>query len=85
MLSADEQAAVDAERDALRRVAPDLSTITLEELEEWHAQARSADAARIARQEATPQQIQRENDPFTPAQYRRMSIVNFEEMLLAMK
>ena len=85
MLSADEQTAVDAERDALRRAVPNISTITMEQLEEWHALARSADAARIVRQEASPEQIQRENDPFTALQYRRMRIVNFEEMLSAMK
>ena len=85
MLSADEQAAVDAEREALHRAAPNLSMITLEQLEEWHARARLDDTARMLRQKAAPEQIQRENDPFTPAQYRRMSIVNFEEMLLAMK
>ena len=85
MLSVEEQAAVDAERDALREAMPNLPTITLEELEQWHANARRHDAERIARREATTEQIQQENDLFTPEQYRCMVITNFEEMLLAMK
>ena len=78
MLSVEEQAAVDAERDALRRAMPNMSTMTFGELEQWHADARRHDAERIARREATVEQIQQENDLFTSEQYRRMVITNFE-------
>ncbi len=65
MLTVEEQAAVGAERDALRQAMPNLPTITLEQLEQWHADARRHDAERIARCEATATQIQQENDLFT--------------------
>jgi len=48
-------------------------------------EARMRDLERIARGEATPEQIQRENEIFTPEQMKTFRIVNLEEVLENMK
>ncbi len=48
-------------------------------------EARMHDLERIARGEATPEQIQRENEIFTPEQMKTFRILNLEEVLENMK
>jgi hypothetical protein len=47
--------------------------------------ARLRDLERIRRKEATPEEIQRENSPFTQAQMETFRIINLEQSLLRMR
>ena len=85
MLTPEEQAAVDAERDALRQAMPNIGSISMDELEQWHAEARRRDEERIARGEATTAQVSRENSFLPPEVIQQAVLLNFEEALLAMK
>jgi hypothetical protein len=59
-----------------------LPTVSWAELQRQKEEARVRDWERIGRGEATPEQIQRENQIFTDEEMRTFRIVNFEEMLL---
>ena len=48
-------------------------------------EARMHDLERIARGEATPEQIQRENEIFTPEEMKSFRILNLEEVLENLK
>ena len=85
MLTPEEQVAVDAEREAIHQAMPDIGTISMEELEQWHAEIRRRDQERIAGGEATPAQVSRENSFLPPEVIQRAVLLNFEEVLLAMK
>lgn len=84
MLTPEEIAAVDAEREAVHQAMPNIGTVTEEELDQWHVQNRCRDAQRIANGEATAAQVSRENSFLPPEAIQRAVLLNFEEVLLAM-
>ena len=62
-----------------------LPTGDFAEFQRKKQEARMQDLERIARGEATPEEIQRENSIFTPEEMKTFRIVNLEEILENMR
>lgn len=81
MMTKAEIRAVDRERAKLRKLLPDAPVITYAQWKREKEALRMRDYERIARGEATPAQIQRENSIFTNAEVRRMKLLNRKQVL----
>lgn len=80
-----ERRALEREREKIAKMFPDAPVVSSEMWQREKEEARVRDWERIARGEATPEQIQRENSPFTPEQVKDFRIVNLEEVLAKMR
>ena len=76
-----DQVALDIMREKLERMLPDSPVMAGEVMLREKEAARLSDWNRIARGEATPEQIQRENSPFTVEIVRTFKITNLEQVL----
>ena len=81
----EEQKALDLAREEIEKMFPNSPVMSGEEMRREKEAARVRDWERIARGEATAEEIQAENSFFTPEQVRTFRIVNLEEALLRME
>lgn len=76
-----EQAALEVAREELERMFPESPVMAGEDMRREKEKARVSDWNRIANGEATPEQIQGENSPWTLEQVRTFRICNLEQVL----
>jgi hypothetical protein len=80
-MTEEDQEAMDLVREKIEEMFPNSPIMSGEEMKREKEAARVRDWERIARGEATPEDIQRENSFFTSEQVKTFRIVNLEQVL----
>ena len=81
----EEQKAMDLVREKIEKMFPNSPIMSGEEMRREKEAARVRDWERIARGEATAEEIQAENSILTPEQVKTFRIVDLEKALLRMR